>query len=385
MANQGAGAERIAVVALQEVGPLAPLDPVVTCIAEHRVQACACIHEVVPQAGEGFSVAHAAIDHICAVTAEEQIQTAGVGDHIIALSPLDVVVSEGIGENVVAGTTKQEIITGPAFRGVVAGIAVNGVIAFACGEPVVGSRAPHHHMLNAAIANGAVGQPREKGGFVPGGERVVENGACCAHPARFEVEGGGRKHIPRQVGRRGVARDDIAEGLFLQLGKNIQTRRAGKIVEPIVVLQLQQLGAEHIGKAGAQHAAEGLEFLRQPAEPEVHIFEATEGATGVDPGGVEEGLGIQVAGGSTTDQGCCCGPTCCVSCGGLDRGVGSVGGDEIGEGFRVLDVQAEIVPAGVGLESGVARVAEEETAGPIEAWCACITPSGHVEGAKVEG
>ena len=262
---------------------------------------------------------------------------------------------------------------------------MDGVVAFTCGESVVGSCAPHHHVLNAAIADGAVRQASEKGGFVPGGEGVVENGTRGAYPARFEVESRRGKHVSRQVGRRGVARDDIAKGLFLQLGENIQTRRAGKIVEPIVVLQLQQLGAEHIGKAGAQHAAEGLEFLRQPAEPEVHIFEATEGATGVDPGGVEEVLGIQVAGGSTTDQGCCCGPTCCVSCGGLDRGVGSVGGDEIGEGFRVLDVQAEIVPAGVGLESGVARVAEEETAGPIEAWCACITPSGHVEGAKVEG
>ena len=262
---------------------------------------------------------------------------------------------------------------------------MDGVVAFTCGEPVVGSCAPHHHVLNAAIADGAVCQAGEKGGFVPGGEGVIQNGARGAHPARFEVEGRRGKHISRQVGRRGVARDDIAEGLFLQLGEYIQAGCARQVVEPVVVLQLQHLCAEYIGKAGAQHAAEGLEFFGQSAEPEVHIFEATEGATGVDPGGVEEVLGIQVAGGSTTDQGCCCGPTCCVSCGGLDRGVGSVGGNEIGEGFRVLDVQAEIVPAGVGLESGVARVAEEETAGPIEAWCPRLTPSGHVEGAKVEG
>ncbi len=262
---------------------------------------------------------------------------------------------------------------------------MDGVVAFTCGEPVVGSCAPHYRVLNAAIADGAVRQAGEKGGFVPGGEGVIQNGARGAHPARFEVEGRRGKHISRQVARRGVARDDIAEGLFLQLGEYIQAGCARQVVEPVVVLQLQHLCAEHIGKAGAQHAAEGLQFLRQTTEPEVHIFQATEGTTCVDPGRIEEVLGIQVSGGGFADQGCRSGPTGRVCRGGLDRCVGAVGGDEIGEGFRVLDVQAEIVPAGVGLESGVARVVEKQTASPVETWCASVAASSHVEGAKVEG
>ncbi len=64
MADQGAGAEGVTVVALQQVGPLAPFDPVVAGIAEHRVQAGARIHEVVAQACEGFRIAHASVHHV---------------------------------------------------------------------------------------------------------------------------------------------------------------------------------------------------------------------------------------------------------------------------------------------------------------------------------
>ena len=39
MADQGAGAEGIAVVALQQVGPLTAFDPVVASVAEHGIEA----------------------------------------------------------------------------------------------------------------------------------------------------------------------------------------------------------------------------------------------------------------------------------------------------------------------------------------------------------
>ena len=152
-----------------------------------------------------------------------------------------------------------------------------------------------------------------------------------------------------------------------------------------MVLQLQHLGAEHVGKAGAQHSAEGLEFFGQTAQPEIHIFQATEGSAGVDPGGVEEILGIQVPGGCTADQGLCGVATGCVRCGGLDGGMGAVGGNEVGKGFRVFDVQAEIVPAGIGLECRVARVAKEQATGTVEPWCARFFATGHVESTQVEG
>ena len=224
---------------------------------------------------------------------------------------------------------------------------MNGVVTLPSGQPVVGCRATHHHVFNAAITDGAVGQAGEESCFVPGGQRIIEDGASGAYPARFEVEGRRGKNISGKVSCRGVAGDDVAEGLFLQLGEHIQARRAGEVIETVVILQPQHLRAEHVGKAGSQHAAERLQFLRQAAEPEVHIFQASEGTTGIDPGCIKEVLGIQVASRGSADQGCRSGAPGSVCRGGPDGGMGAVGGDEIGEGFRVLDVQSEIAPAGI--------------------------------------
>ena len=63
-----------------------------------------------------------------------------------------------------------------------------------------------------------------------------------------------------------------------------------------MVLQAQHLRAEHIGEAGAEHAAEGLQLFRQAADPEVHILQPAQGAAGVDAGGFKEVLGVEVSG-----------------------------------------------------------------------------------------
>ena len=60
------------------------------------------------------------------------------------------------------------------------------------------------------------------------------------------------------MNRCGIAAHDVAKGLLLQLGEDIQAGSTGKVVEAVVVLQPQHLGAEHIGKARTKHAAEGL-------------------------------------------------------------------------------------------------------------------------------
>ena len=64
MPDQGAGAEGVTVVALQEVGSRATFNPVIAGIAEYGVQAGARVHEVVAQTGEGFSVAYTPVDHV---------------------------------------------------------------------------------------------------------------------------------------------------------------------------------------------------------------------------------------------------------------------------------------------------------------------------------
>ena len=64
VADQGAGTERVAVVALQKVGALAAFDPVVAGVTEDRVGPGAGEDKVVAQAGKGFGIAHPTEDHV---------------------------------------------------------------------------------------------------------------------------------------------------------------------------------------------------------------------------------------------------------------------------------------------------------------------------------
>ena len=296
MADQRADAEGITVVALQEVGPLTALDPVVAGIAEYGVEAGAGVHEIVAQAREAFGIANPAEDDIGSITTEEQVEAAGIHDHVIAIAALEVVVTEGVGDHVIAGAAEDEVVAATPFEGVVALITMDGVVPFAGGEPVVGGGAPEHHMFDAAVADRAIGQAGEQGRFVVGREGIIQNCSGGAHPTGFKEEGRRGKHIARQMHGRGVAAHDVAEALLLQLGEDVQAGGAGKVVEAVVVLQAQHLRAEHVGEGGAEHAAEGLQLLRQAADPEVHILQPAQGAAGVDAGGVEEVLGVEVSG-----------------------------------------------------------------------------------------
>ena len=65
--------------------------------------------------------------------------------------------------------------------------------------------------------------------------------------------------------------------------------------------------------------------------------------------------------------------------------MGAVGGDEVGERLDVLDVQAEVVPAGVGLKSRVAGIGIEEAAGAVKPRDTGVTTPGQVEGTQIEG
>ena len=65
--------------------------------------------------------------------------------------------------------------------------------------------------------------------------------------------------------------------------------------------------------------------------------------------------------------------------------MGAVGGDEVGERLDVLDVQAEVVPAGVGLKGRIAGIGEEEAAGAVQPRDAGVTTPGQVEGTQIEG
>ena len=262
---------------------------------------------------------------------------------------------------------------------------MDSVIPLSGGQFVGAGGATQHNMFNAAVSDRAIGQAGEQGRLAVGGERIIEDRPGAANAAGLEVVGGAGEDVARQVNCRGVARHDVAEGLLLQLGEHVQAGGAGEVVQPVVVLQMQHLCAEHVGEAGAEHAAEGLQLFCQASDPEVHVLQAPEGAAGVDAGGVEEVLGIEVAGGGTADQGGGGGAASRVGGGGQDRGVAAVGGDEVGERLDVLDVQAEVAPAGVGLKGGVAGVGEELFTGSVQAGYAGVSAAGQVEGTQIKG
>ena len=102
MADQCARAEGIAVIALQEIGALSAFDPVVTGVAEHRVDAGTCGDEIVSKASKGFGIANTAKKCVGAITTKQQIQAASIDEHIAALTTFEVVVTKGIGEDVIA-------------------------------------------------------------------------------------------------------------------------------------------------------------------------------------------------------------------------------------------------------------------------------------------
>ena len=94
--------ERVAVVALEEVGLRAALDPVVPLVGEHvSAESPAMTKSSPPPANVSFGFAPAT-DESPAGAGEDEVEAAARVDRVVALAALDVVVAEQVGEDVVA-------------------------------------------------------------------------------------------------------------------------------------------------------------------------------------------------------------------------------------------------------------------------------------------
>ena len=73
---------------------------------------------------------------------------------------------------------------------------MDGVVPFARGQAVGKGGATQHHMVDAAVADGAIGQAAEQRCLVVGRERIIENGSAGSQASGFKQEGRCGEHIP---------------------------------------------------------------------------------------------------------------------------------------------------------------------------------------------
>ena len=196
---------------------------------------------------------------------------------------------------------------------------------------------------------------------------------CCRRPGRrcpgrslnwrlpgvdLEVKPGVEKTSAGRCVASVLAMISLANELFSSSVRKFRPGGALQVVEAVAVLQLLQLLLEHEVEGRAEHAAEGHLLLGQAADPEVDVVEAGGGL----PSAVRPGAGAVQEGEPVGRRRRSPPNTSSVGRGALavDRGrredgrVRAVGGDEVDQRFRVLQVLHEVDPARVGLEAGVA-------------------------------
>ncbi len=151
-----------------------------------------------------------------------------------------------------------------------------------------------------------------------------------------------------------------------------------------MVLQPFHLGAEHVRKGGAEHAAEGHQFFGKTTDPEINRFDPTQGRGSIGASGGEEGHSIDLPEGGLIEQGLGRRAPGRICGGGDDGGMGAVGRDEIDQRSCIAKVQSKVVPADVRPQGGIDGIGKKEPTGLVEAWDAILATAGDVKGRQVE-
>ena len=187
-------------------------------------------------------------------------------------------------------------------------------------------------------------------------------------PVQFQDHVRGQEQVGVDMGgvdiaQRGVAHHHVGEGIGLQRVQHVQALDPRQVIEPVAVLQLLHLVFEDEAEGGAQHPAEFGDLLGQAADPQIDLVQpapAVGRAIGaapvqkVQPVGVAIGHapdGHAVAVGSVPEQQQARRLALVGQGGGRgDRGMVAIGGDEIRDRERVLQVLGEFGPACIGLQ-----------------------------------
>ena len=279
-------------VAVQQVLAASALDPVVPAVAEDGVRAQTADDEVVTGPGEGFVVARTAVEEVLPVTAEDQVIAGTAVDGIVPRPTLEQVRPVRIRDDVVSVATEDDVVTGAAVDDVVTQAAPHGVVVAAAVHPVVAGRAVvdglevdagRVDVVGREVLDRAIRLALQQFRLVARGRRVVgHGGAVCGETRRgavqrgeleFTVGGGERVGLERMGARRG-ALDHFAERIALQLREQVQARGPGQVVQPITVLQIFELILEHIVEGAAQQPAEQARLLGEATDPQVDGVQA---------------------------------------------------------------------------------------------------------------
>ena len=320
---------------------------------------------------------------------------------------MDDVVARAGADGVVAVAAEQEVAAVAADDPVVAAIAPDRVATGHAGlQPVVARRAAQHHGVAQEVvvtdeADGAVVHDIDQrlaghGVVRPGGRVVGIDGAGLDRVLR-RLEG-----VATQVVGAGVAHDHRGKRVVLDLRAPVRALDARQVVEPVAVLQAFELGLEDEVEGRTQQAAKQGLLLGQPANPQVHVVQAGDGAGA--PGGVlgqriQGVVGIhaltvhevesvlaesRVTDGGVRDEVQRRRALVHQRGGVLDAGVGAVGGHEVDQRARVLEELAEVVPAVVGLEAGVVGLAEQLVAQQVQRGHTGVAAARDVQGRQVQ-
>src|SRR5262245_413775 len=356
----------------------AELDPVVAFIAEIRFVGLGAEDEVVAPAAEGLGHVLAGHNEVIAKAAEDQVDALAAVDDVVARLALKVIVAADVRDDIIAGAADDDVVAVAALELIVAAVAIERVVALAADENVIAGGAAEDDMLvagvpevirvqarsrrvvandirlkklvadgigipvNAVRANDVVGGSLNaiRTGFVQTGEL----------PRRVDLENKARRgeDVGRQVGGIGIRHDQFGERVVLQLGEEVETCKAGQVIEPVTVLQVLQLVLEHEVEGRAKEAAERHLLLGKAADPQVDVAETgggyainvlgKAGVVGPGTGAVEEVEAVRRLPRAAEHD--VHGRRTLARQRGLagDRAVRAIGGDEIDQRFRMPQV-----------------------------------------------
>ncbi|PBJ02230.1 hypothetical protein BSF40_50230 [Pseudomonas sp. ACN5] len=384
-------AERVEVVARCTVRS-ALLDPVVAFVTHVLLVGLAAQDEVVALATNGFGGVLTGNDEVVAEPANDQVDAVASVQHVITVATLEVIIAASVGNDVVAGATAQLVVAVTAFDAIVAAIAPDSVVAFTGDEDVCVVGTAQHDVLVTCVLDVVGVRPRgqrvvaEHHLLAIRAERIGGGQAFVELPARvhFQVESRGREHQARQVSGRSVGHDQLGKRVAFKFGIHRQARGTLQVVEAIAILQFFQLVLEHEVEGRAEHAAERSFLFGQAADPQVDgidardrdisqvigsardIIPAGQRHVGKVTGAVEEVQAISRRPRTTKHQ------QHRRSAFALQRGhpgdrvMRAIGGDEVDQRLRMLEVLHQVDPTVVRLELGVTGLAVDIAADRVE-------------------
>ncbi len=287
-----------------------------------------------------------------------------------------------IGDDVVARAAVDMVHAVAAFQAVVTGPAPDRVVALAGDDVIVAVGALNDDVLDAVVAQvlgnavavsiAALDQWRQglEIGIVLDGIALARHGQL---PCRVEIEdpvgtreeiAGDRRSRFAKVGR---AQGHLGKRVAFEFGEQVEPLDAREIVEAVAVLQVFHLQLEDEGEGGAEHAAEIHLLLGKAAHPQVDVGKAAE-PIGIGARAGKEGRAVagrrdrpvrpeafvperlgraehdrHRRGALAFHRGLVC-----------DRRMRAVGGDEVDDGGRVLEVEREVGPVCIRSQLAVA-------------------------------